>query len=83
MTGISHRPVVTLFGKIRSRIAEECERQSPLRDGEVEAGESYFGLRRVRGERGRGTGREVINFGLLERDGRVYTVVVRTTKRLR
>jgi hypothetical protein len=31
LTGISHRSVITIFGKIRRRIAEECERQSPFK----------------------------------------------------
>lgn len=76
LTGISHRSVITIFGKIRQRIAEECERQSPFRNGEVEVDESYFGPRRVRGRRGRGAGRKTIVFGLLKRDGKVYAEVV-------
>jgi transposase len=42
----------------------------------VEADESYFGPRRVRGRRGRGAGRKTIVFGLLKRGGRVYTQIV-------
>jgi transposase-like protein len=76
LTGISHRSVITIFGKIRGRIAEECERQSPFKNGEVEVDESYFGPHRARGERGGGAGRKTVVFGLLERDGRVYTEIV-------
>ena len=81
LTGISHRSVITIFGKIRQRIAEECERQSPFKNGEVEVDESYFGPHRVRGKRGRGAGRKTIVFGLLKRDGKVYTEVVPDCKK--
>jgi hypothetical protein len=52
LSGLSHRTTITIFGKIRQPIAEECERQSPLKDGDVEVDESYFGPHRVRGKRG-------------------------------
>ena len=81
LTGISHRSVITIFGKIRRRISEECERQSPFKNGEVEVDESYFGPHRVRGKRGRGAGRKTIVFGLLKRDGKVYTEVVANCKK--
>ena len=42
------------IGKIRERIAEICESESPFENGEIELDESYFGARRVRGIRGRG-----------------------------
>jgi transposase len=41
-----------IFGKIRERIAEICEAESPFENGEIELDESYFGARRVRGIRG-------------------------------
>jgi transposase-like protein len=81
LTGLSHRSAITIFGKIRQRIAEECERQSPFKNGEVEVDGSYFGPRRVRGRRGRGAGRKTIVFGLLKRDGKVYTEVVPDCKK--
>jgi transposase-like protein len=81
LTGISHRSVITIFGKIRCRIAEECERQSPFKNGEVEVDESYFGPHRARGKRGRGAGRKTIVFGLLKRDGKVYTEIVPDCKK--
>jgi transposase len=81
LSGLSHRSVITIFGKIRQRIAEECERQSPFRNGEVEVDESYFGPHRVRGKRGRGAGRKTIVFGLLKRHGKVYTEIVADCKK--
>ena len=79
LTGISHRSVITIFSKIRQRIAEECERQSPFKNGEVEVDESYFG---PRGKRGRGAGRKTIVFGLLKRDAKVYTEIVDDCKKV-
>lgn len=81
LTDISHRSVITIFGKLRQRIAEECERQSPFKSGEVEVDESYFGPHRVRGKRGRGAGHKTIVFGLLKRDGKVYTEIVPDCKK--
>ena len=44
-------------------------------DGEVEAGESYFGGHR-KGKRGRGAAGKTAVFGLLQRNGKIYTVAV-------
>src|ERR671921_210806 len=81
LTGLTRKSVTTIFLKIRERIAEECERASPLSSGEVEVDESYFGARRVRGKRGRGASGKTIVFGLLKRDGRVYTEIVPDCKK--
>lgn len=62
-------------------MAQDCERHSPLSAGEVEADESYFGARRVRGKRGRGASGKTIVFGLLKRDGKVYTEIVADCKK--
>jgi len=48
---------------------------SPL-CGELEADESYFGPRRVRGQRGRGAFGKTIVFDLLKRGDCVYTEIV-------
>ena len=60
---------------IRERIAEKCAIESPL-SGEVEVDESFFGAGRVKGKRGRGAGGKTIVFGLLKRNGKVYTKIV-------
>lgn len=75
MTGISVRSVNDIFLRIRERLACECQKHSPFA-GELEADESYFGPRRVRGRRGRGAGGKTIVFGLLKRDDQVYTEIV-------
>jgi transposase-like protein len=81
LTGLTHKTVNTIFLKIRRRMAEDCERQSPFGSGEVEVDESYFGPRRVRGKRGRGASGKTIVFGLLKREGKVYTEVVPDCKK--
>ena len=48
--------------------------------GEIECNESYFGPRRVRGKRGRGSGGKTIVFGLFKRNGKVYTHIVPNAK---
>ena len=75
LTGLSRLAMTLLFGKIRHRIAEECERASPF-GGVVEVDESYFGARRVRGKRGRGASGKTIVFGIFKRNGCVYTEIV-------
>jgi hypothetical protein len=81
LTGLSRRSVTTIFLKIRERIAEECERASPFSSCEVEVDESYFGARRVRGQRGRGASGKTIVFGIFKRNGCVYTEVVPDCKK--
>ena len=75
LCGLSLRSVNTIYLRIRARMAEHCEAISPFA-GELEADESYFGPRRVRGLRGRGAGRKTVVFGLLKRDDCVYTEIV-------
>ena len=66
LSGISVRSINTIYLRIRRRLAEHCAQISPL-GGELEADESYFGPRRIRGLRGRGAGGKTVVFGLLKR----------------
>jgi len=52
------------------------EREDVNLSNGIEADESYFGPKRVRGKRGRGAGRKVVVLGLLKREGNVYTQIV-------
>jgi transposase-like protein len=86
MTGLSVRSVNDIFIKIRRRLAEVCEQQAQ-ESGVFEADESYFGPRRVRGKKGRGASGKTIVFGILKRQGYVWTEIVpnarkRTLQRL-
>ena len=80
LTGLSVRSTNDIYLKIRRRIAEHCEAQSPFR-GEVEIDESYFGPKRIRGKPGRGAGGKTIVFGVLKRDDCVYTQIVPDVKK--
>ncbi len=64
------------FNMFRVRIARLCEDKSPFK-GIVEADESYFGAKRVKGKRGRGARGKTKVFGILKReDGKVYTEII-------
>lgn len=80
ITGISRVSINKYIHQIRILIAKHCEEESPL-SGEVEMDESYFGPKRIRGKRGRGAGGKTIVFGLLKREGKVYTEIVPDAKR--
>ena len=75
LSGVSVRSINTIYLRLRKRMAEQCEKVSPL-GGELEADESYFGPRRIRGLRGRGAGQKTVVFGLLKRGDNVYTEIV-------
>jgi len=75
LTGISVRSVNDMYLRIRGRMSQWCLERSPLA-GELEADESCFGARRVRGKRGRGADGKTIVFGLLKRGNHVYTEIV-------
>lgn len=76
LSGISVRSTNAIYLRLRRRMAEQCEKFSPL-GGEIEADdESCFGPRRVRDLRGRGAGRKTVVFGLLKRGDSVYTEIV-------
>ena len=77
LTSLNRGSINNIFGKLRKRIAEICELESPFENGEIELDESYFGARRVRGIRGRGARRKTPVFGMLKRGDKVYTQIVR------
>jgi len=66
------------FQRLRQLIYDRSAHLELL-EGEVEADESYFGGVR-KGKRGRGAGGKTPEFGLLKRNGKVYTVVIADAK---
>ena len=80
ITLLSRNTINKYFKAFRIRIVEYCNITSPY-SGEIEVDESYFGARRVRGKRGRGAYGKTIVFGLLKREGKVYTEIVPDVKR--
>ena len=68
-----------IYTVIRICLARECDSMSPF-TGEVEVDESYFGGKR-KGNRGRGAAGKVPVFGILKRNGKVYTKIVNDVSR--
>ncbi len=79
IVGISEVSLCKIFKQIRILMLKECEKITKF-SGEIEIDESYFGAKRVRGKRGRGAGGKTPVFGMLKRDGKVYTQVVKNCK---
>ncbi len=76
LTRINRNTINKYLMRIRKRIATLCKETSPF-TGTVEVDESYFGPRRVKGKRGRGSGGGKTKvFGVLKRGGKVYTEIV-------
>jgi len=74
--GLDYKAVKRVYDRLRLAIVRWCEAEGQrLLSGEIELDEAYFGGRR-KGKRGRGAAGKSIVFGLLERQGRVYTKVV-------
>ncbi|MBM3256417.1 MAG: IS1595 family transposase [Candidatus Moranbacteria bacterium] len=76
---INRHSAEKVYQIIRANLALKCEEESPFK-GEVEVDESYFGGRR-KGNRGRGAPGKVPVFGILKRNGKVYTRIVKDVSR--
>ena len=76
LTHLSRQTINKYLTAIRIRILELSLLQSDSLVGQIEVDESYFGVRRVRGKRGRGARDKMIVFGLLKRGDQVYTEIV-------
>jgi len=63
------------YRRLRTTLAHMASEEKRKLLGELELDETYFGGRR-KGKRGRGAAGKVAVFGILERAGRVFTVVV-------
>ena len=77
LTNLNRSTVNNIYRKLRERIAELCEAESPFTNGEIELDESYFGARRVRGIRGRRARGKTSVLGILKRGDKVYTQIVK------
>lgn len=83
IVGVNRKTTDRYFNYFRILIQEEAlkERSSVLLTNGIEADESYFGPRRVRGKRGRGARGKIIVFGLLKRNGKVYCEIIKNTEK--
>jgi len=75
LTKLNRNTINRILRIARQRMADECKERAKL-NGVVEADESFFGPRRVKGMRGRGAGSKTIVFGLFKRGGDVYAEIV-------
>ena len=75
LSHLNRNTINRIIKAVRERIAFSCEKEFPFA-GDIEVDESYFGARRVKGVRGRGAQGKTIVFGLIKRQGRVYTEIV-------
>lgn len=73
--GVNYKTVRKRYMSFREEIAEYLEENFRKLSGELEIDETYFGGKR-RGKRGRGALNKVVVFGILERNGKVYTTIV-------
>ena len=77
-TNVSRKTINGIYKLLRERVYSlACKEGKEIFVDEVEIDESYFGARRVRGKRGRGANGKVPVFGILKRDGKVYTNIVK------
>lgn len=72
---LSYRTVLNSYMFFREMIAKYLNEQFTKMRGHIELDETYFGGKR-KGKRGRGAYNKAIVFGILERNGKVYTRVV-------
>ena len=72
---INYNVVHRKFMHFRRCISNYCQLEARKLYGELELDESYFGGKR-KGNRGRGAKNKAIVFGILERKGKVHTVIV-------
>lgn len=76
LLGIQPNSAALFYRKIRQIIMFHLDQDAiEVFQGQIELDESYFGGVR-KGKRGRGAAGKVIVFGLLKRNGKVYTVIV-------
>ncbi|MCT8737514.1 IS1595 family transposase [Glaesserella parasuis] len=77
---INANSAALFYRKIREVISHHLALEADeVFDGQIELDESYFGGPR-KGKRGRGAAGKVAVFGILKRQGKVFTVVVNDTK---
>ena len=79
LTYLDRKTINRNIQKIRRKIVKYCEELSRFQ-GEIECDESYFGGKKKGDKRGRGVTNKVPVFGILKRDGKVYTRMIKTLR---
>lgn len=80
LLGLNRNTANRIYNITRVKLAQYQEEINDGFEGEVELDESYFGGKRRKGRRGRGTGKTPV-FGILKRKGRVFTQVIKNAKK--
>ena len=75
LSGLNRNTINRYLQGLRIYIANACENASPL-SGQIAIDESFFGARRGKDKRGCGAYGKTIVFGLIKRQGKVYTKIV-------
>ena len=78
LINVNRNTVNRYFKLFREKITLFCEKESIFK-GEIEIDESYFGGK-YKGKRGRGSENKVPVFGILKRNGKVYTQIIPDSK---
>jgi transposase len=73
LTGLTRKSVTNIFLKLRQRIAEDCERSSPLATPELQHDEAFSCSRCVCGRCRSGRSYWTPVFGLLGENGKIFT----------
>ena len=87
LVGVNRNTANQWYRNFREQIRVHQEQDFPKLSGEVELDESYFGGQRKkkhakdRRKRGRGAENKVPVFGILKRDGRVYTQIIKNASK--
>ena len=71
-----HRNTINRYYRLfREKILIASEAENGF-EGELELDESYFGGKHHKGKRGRGSENKIPVFGILKRNGKVYTQII-------
>lgn len=73
--GFGYKKVRRKYMQYRQEIYDYLQQEFNKLSGEIECDESYFGGRR-KGNRGRGAAGKIKVFGMLERQGKIFTTIV-------
>ena len=84
IVGVNRKTADRYFNQFRYLIIKDQlkNREKIMLKNGIEIDESYFGARRVRGKRGRGSASKIIVLGLLKRNGNVYTQIISDASRI-
>jgi transposase len=83
IVGVNRKTTDRYFNMFRELIRQEAliERLDVKLGNGIEVDESYFGARRIRGKRGRGARGKVIVLGILKRNGKVYSEIIKNVEK--